>query len=260
MTTNTPRTDTAPADKFFAWWTSIETDLRKSLILGARTDTEKLHDLLRTTYEAGQSSQPSPSTGGEPATDSAGQPAKKMGLVALTDHLMALADVQDCDITLHFANGGQLQVKKSPNRPLAAREPAPVARELDVEAERRKFEAVMPEEYPRDRNMPDKSYNSPFLHVAWQGWLARATAESAPASAAPDEQQIGRGPRYTCIGKGGDYELIGEARGAGSMKLYGNMAVYRDVTSGALYYRATHDFNSRMTPSNSSPADTQEPK
>jgi hypothetical protein len=39
-------------DPFLAFWTSIETDTRKALIRGARTDTEKLHDLLRTVYEA----------------------------------------------------------------------------------------------------------------------------------------------------------------------------------------------------------------
>lgn len=83
--------------------------------------------------------------------------------------------------------------------------------------------------------------------VAAQG----TQAESAPVSTEPAGDAPGRGPRYTCIGKGGDYELIGEARGAGSMKLNGNMAVYRDTASGALYYRATHDFNSRMAPNNS---------
>lgn len=128
--------------------------------------------------------------GGEPATDSAGQPAKKMGFVALTDHLMALADVQDCDITLHFANGGQLQVKKSPNRPLAAREPAPVARELDVEAERRAFAVAMKEGWPGVVDPGDDDYWDQGYGGIWRA--ARkflATAESAPASAAPDEQE-----------------------------------------------------------------------
>jgi len=55
------------ADTYLTWWTSIEVDLRKSLLVGARQDTERLHDLLRTAFEAGQSSAtpPSPSTAPE---------------------------------------------------------------------------------------------------------------------------------------------------------------------------------------------------
>jgi len=47
---------TVPATpvEYIAWWTSIETDLRKSLLIGAGRDRERLHDLLRTAYEAGQ--------------------------------------------------------------------------------------------------------------------------------------------------------------------------------------------------------------
>lgn len=59
------------------------------------------------------------------------------------------------------------------------------APELDVEAERLIFEAAMPTVYPRDRNMPDKSYNSPQLHERWQGWMACAAARSAAQSTAP---------------------------------------------------------------------------
>lgn len=54
-------------DDYLAWWTSIETDLRKSLLVGARRDPERLHNLLRTAFEAGQASvtPPSPSTAPE---------------------------------------------------------------------------------------------------------------------------------------------------------------------------------------------------
>lgn len=47
-------------DKYLDWWTSIETDTRKALVLGARTDTEKLHDLLRTVYESAIEREASP--------------------------------------------------------------------------------------------------------------------------------------------------------------------------------------------------------
>jgi hypothetical protein len=50
---------------------------------------------------------------------------------------------------------------------------------------------------------------------------------------------------YTCIGKGGTYENLGHARGAGEKR--GNIVtVYRDVQTGALYYRDPVDFGERM--------------
>lgn len=39
---------------FLTWWTSVETDLRKSYLVGAHKDTERLHALIRMAYEAGQ--------------------------------------------------------------------------------------------------------------------------------------------------------------------------------------------------------------
>lgn len=50
----------------------------------------------------------------------------------------------------------------------------------NIDAERAAFEAAMPEHHPRDRNMPDGSYNSPYLHIAWEVWqLARRTPSAS---------------------------------------------------------------------------------
>ena len=51
---------------------------------------------------------------------------------------------------------------------------------------------------------------------------------------------------YTCKGKGGEYELLGTAAGAGKLKLVETLAVYRDTKTGALYFRTLDDFNERM--------------
>lgn len=51
---------------------------------------------------------------------------------------------------------------------------------------------------------------------------------------------------YTCIGKGGVYELLGTAQGAGKSKLVGTLAIYRDSITGALYFRTLEDFETRM--------------
>lgn len=51
---------------------------------------------------------------------------------------------------------------------------------------------------------------------------------------------------YTCIGKGGEYELLGTARGAGTCRAHGSVQVYRDVATGDLFYRSEVDFNTRM--------------
>jgi hypothetical protein len=50
---------------------------------------------------------------------------------------------------------------------------------------------------------------------------------------------------FTCIGKGGRYELMGHAYGAGTS--HGIVAVvYRDVTDGVMYFRTLMDFSERM--------------
>ncbi|WP_312905442.1 hypothetical protein [Stutzerimonas nitrititolerans] len=67
------------------------------------------------------------------------------------------------------------------------------------------------------------------------------------AQAAPQPEP---GGLYTCIGKGGAYELIGRATTAGVLKVTGRFAdeviVYRDTESNALYCRAPGDFRLRM--------------
>ncbi len=67
------------------------------------------------------------------------------------------------------------------------------------------------------------------------------------AQTAPQPEQSGL---YTCIGKGGVYELIGRATTAGVLKVTGRFAdeviVYRDTESNALYCREPGDFRLRM--------------
>tara|TARA_B100001559_G_scaffold201360_1_gene168461 strand:- start:265 stop:1347 length:1083 start_codon:yes stop_codon:yes gene_type:complete len=67
---------------------------------------------------------------------------------------------------------------------------------------------------------------------------------------AQTEQQPEQSGLYTCIGKGGSYELIGRATTAGALKVTGRFAdeviVYRDTESSALYCREPGDFRLRM--------------
>lgn len=53
---------------------------------------------------------------------------------------------------------------------------------------------------------------------------------------------------YTCKGKGGEYELIGIAKGAGLVRDSMAMQVYRDTGTGQLYFRTMSDFEARMEP------------
>jgi hypothetical protein len=50
---------------------------------------------------------------------------------------------------------------------------------------------------------------------------------------------------YTCVGKGGVYEDLAFARGAGTHRGV-NIIVYRDVKDGGVYWREVGDFNKRM--------------
>lgn len=50
---------------------------------------------------------------------------------------------------------------------------------------------------------------------------------------------------FTCIGKGGLYEWLGPATGAGKSRGKA-VIVYRDVETGNLYFRSNMDFNERM--------------
>jgi hypothetical protein len=54
-----------------------------------------------------------------------------------------------------------------------------------------------------------------------------------------------QGTLFTCIGKGGKYEDLGVAIGAGTSK--GDLVqVYRDTTTGQLFFREPEDFIDRM--------------
>lgn len=67
--------------------------------------------------------------------------------------------------------------------------------------------------------------------------LATGATEKKPREPAADP--------YTCKGKGGTYELVGEASGAGQMRGQ-NITVYRCTDSGRLFVRTNDDFAERM--------------
>lgn len=55
----------------------------------------------------------------------------------------------------------------------------------------------------------------------------------------------GKPELFTCEGKGGVYELVGTATGAGtSSDQY--VKVYRCMISGRLFFRTAYDFSTRM--------------
>lgn len=76
---------------------------------------------------------------------------------------------------------------------------------------------------------------------AIEQWQARAALPVREAVA--DGWQLAR-DRYTCTGKGGEYELLGLAQGAGTLKGLNHM-VYRNV-DGVMFVREPEDFLSRM--------------
>ena len=51
---------------------------------------------------------------------------------------------------------------------------------------------------------------------------------------------------FTCVGKGGTYEYVGLAKGAGTKRDAAMLEIYRDTATGALYYRTESDFSKRM--------------
>lgn len=55
------------------------------------------------------------------------------------------------------------------------------------------------------------------------------------------------GQRFTVIGKGGRYELLGESSGAGCCRGEGRV-IYRCLDTGQLYHRKDDDFAARMAP------------
>lgn len=85
---------------------------------------------------------------------------------------------------------------------------------------------------------------APFADI-WE-WLAPGTKLYAQP-VAPAQQDVPE--LYECIGKGGEYEKLGYAIPAGTLKaLHGDsgLIVYRDAKSGDLYFRDPHDFKRRM--------------
>ena len=89
-----------------------------------------------------------------------------------------------------------------------------------------------------------KGLESRDVYVARKAWNA-----SKPAPLSPDHSGGGAGvvlSRYTCIGKGGEYELLGSAIGAGTLKDMSAIPVYRDITTGQLFVRTPLDFSTRM--------------
>lgn len=51
--------------------------------------------------------------------------------------------------------------------------------------------------------------------------------------------------QYTCISKGGTYEIVGTSNGAGPLKGV-PLIVYRDVATGKMYHREPENFATRM--------------
>lgn len=83
------------------------------------------------------------------------------------------------------------------------------------------------------RAYPDKSHDE----IAAEIEKAISAAPSAPGT--PEAL------RYTCIGKGGEYELVGMVYGAGTSA--GQiMTLYREVSTDVMYFRTPGDFNARM--------------
>ncbi len=71
-------------------------------------------------------------------------------------------------------------------------------------------------------------------------------AEHEAAVAQPATEQAPR-ELFTCIGKGGRYELLGESSGAGGCRREGRV-IYRCLDTGRLYHRKDDDFAARMAP------------
>lgn len=72
-------------------------------------------------------------------------------------------------------------------------------------------------------------------------------AEDCPDCMAEQPGTHERGQLYTCIDKGGRYELLGSSSGAGGCRLEGRV-VYRCLDTGQLYHRTDEDFAGRMAP------------
>ena len=98
-------------------------------------------------------------------------------------------------------------------------------------------------------------------YLAWQektDWVQRGISDGSLSAkylgwhrADILKAEIGRlqsrGPRFTVIGKGGRYELLGHSSGAGCCRGEGRV-IYRCLDTGQLYHRKDDDFAARMTP------------
>lgn len=139
---------------------------------------------------------PSPSTRGEPATDSAGMETDSILGSLLDDFRRAT-----CDQSRPWAETELYAARKALfariEHLFAARGPAPVARELDVDAERqafllksariKAFDAWVAD-FPKQRGRELTANECRIAFIAWTespSMESQSTADSAPASAAP---------------------------------------------------------------------------
>lgn len=76
--------------------------------------------------------------------------------------------------------------------------------------------------------------------------IFEALSEAYVEAQAGVETQAEVSPRlYTCLGKGGCYELLGESDGSGTSRGE-RLVVYRDTTTGRLFHRTPLNFAGRM--------------
>lgn len=109
-----------------------------------------------------------------------------------------------------------------------------------------KYCSVMDEEMETlvvssDSSREDKAFIAAANPAAVLALIALARRAQPEVEAPQAEKQL-----YTCKGKGGQYEIIGGAVGAGLSRQVGSMMVYRDISDGGLYYRTLSDFDARM--------------
>jgi len=230
--------------------------LQPSPSTGGEPDTDRWHSLTCD----GTCSPPCKDAGGEPATDSAGR-AMSMQLGPTVGQALDRAMWSLQEFYQHDASALQAIAEC---RALLA------ARELDVEAERRAFEADeiahQQARHPQEpltveqkayllRRDPQQRDSYAACGGEWEGWLRKArqaTAESAPASAAPDEQQ------YRLLDRGDIIERGDEFLSEDAVTWAPTTAA---IFIGMPYSRAVLlPARRRAAPSNSSPAGAKESK
>jgi hypothetical protein len=90
--------------------------------------------------------------------------------------------------------------------------------------------------------MQQAGHDTPGAHMYNASYRAMVVAAPSPSAEKERDARV----LYTCIGKGGEYELIGTATGAGAMSKLGDMRVYRSTKGGRLFFRTMDDFDARM--------------